>query len=214
MNIKIITGEDAATGQVQVANSVVYDIAGGKAVLAQTDPPIHSSMVQKELVVTYVVREEKGTVRYGLSVGVIEFLEDYRLASSEKVRAFRVSLKTDPEPYNIRMYFRAEPSSRSNISMTVDGKQVTVIDLSLGGAKFSHDKRLVLVHYETVHFVLAMDGISLNIEGRVLRTWGGGDERLKNGLMFASAEFRNMDRAVEDRLYRKLIEIERENQRI
>ncbi len=212
LGIRVVTDDNSSRSGILIRSSVIYDIRGANVIIAQTDPPIARSMFQKEVMVTYLRDGEKGPLRVGFPGKVTEFWDEYELSSSEKVKAVTITRKGEPSPYNIRMSYRVEPTSKSNISMTVDDHRVNIIDLSLGGVRFSYDKELALVHYEAVRIVLTIDGKPLSLDARILRTWGG--DGVRSGLMFASAEFPTMSIAAEHELSKKMREIEREGQRV
>jgi hypothetical protein len=211
MNTRIVTEIDLAREIIHVRNSVVYEVNGPLAILAQTDPPVLKSMLEKEIVVTYLVQEKQGSARYGFPARIVRFIDDYKLTSAQKVKAIEVSMNAEPSPYSIRMFYRVEPTGKSNLTMTVYDKEVNILDISLGGAKFSHDKHSSLEMGRIVELNVSIDGRIYSLEGRIQRTWEGDNERFKHELGFASVEFLNMGRSMEHALSRKIREIEREN---
>jgi hypothetical protein len=211
INTRIVTEIDLAREIIHVKNSIVYEITGPTVILAQTDPPVLKSMLEKEVVVTYLTHEKQGPVRYGFPAKVLRFIEDYKLTSSQKVKAIELRMKAEPSPYSIRMFYRVEPTSKSNLSMSVYHKDVNVLDISLGGAKFSYDKHPVFEVGRIVQLHISIDGKAHTVEGRIQRVWEGDNERFKQELGFASVEFLNMGRTMEHALSRKIREIERES---
>jgi hypothetical protein len=211
MNVRIVTEVDLSRERIHVRNSAIYDVKGKTLILAQTDPPILKSMLNKEVVVTYVVAEKKELVRYGFPAKVTEFIDGFKLNSSQEVKALAVLRRSDPAPYSIRMFYRVEPTSKSNIGMAVYHKTVNILDISLGGVRFSHDRSLTLSAGLPVEVFVTIDGKTHRLEARILRTWDGDNEWMKDELGFASAEFQYMDKTVEHELSRKIREIERAN---
>ena len=190
---------------------MVYEADDGPSmILAQTDPPILKSMVDKEIFVTYMAREKKGMARFGFGARVTGFIESYKLNSSLEVAAVTVKKVGDACPYSIRMFYRVEPTSKSNLSAKVFVRDVNVLDISLGGMKFSFDKTLVVDPGNAVDIYLTLDGKPHMIEARILRVWDGDPGRSPPGIRFASAQFHNMARSLEAALSRKIREIERE----
>jgi c-di-GMP-binding flagellar brake protein YcgR len=188
----------------------VYDVQEPATILAQTDPPILKSMLHKEVIVTYLVKEKDDMVRHGFTAELVEFI-DYSLNSGQQVKALVVR-RTGPEkPYNIRMSYRVSPTSRSSIVMSIHAHKVNIIDISLGGAKITYTKPLVLKHDEIVQIALEIDGTVHTSEAHVLRTWQGDPEGARRDLWFASTEFVNMSKTVEYALSRKIQDIERES---
>jgi hypothetical protein len=210
-NIKLVTEVDLARERIHVKSTTVYDVNGAFITLAQTDPPVLKSMLRKEVVVTYLKRSTNGMVRYGFPATVMEFIDNYTLSKSQEVRALVVSGRAEAAPYNIRMFFRVEPTGQSNLSMTVEHKEVNVLDISLGGVKFSHDRRLVLNPNSIARITIGIDGKIHDLQARILRTWESDNERLRNELRFAAAEFLHMNKTIEHELSRKIYEIQAEN---
>jgi len=207
-SVRIVTEADAARESIVAKASTVHEVNGSTAILAQTDPPILKSMLQKDLIITYLARKNDAAERQGFLAKILEFI-DYRLNPEHTVKAIVVKRVGKERPYNIRMFYRATPTGRSGLSMTVNGTPVHMIDVSLGGAKVSHDRSLKLQHDSIVSACLEMDGKTYIAEARILRTWDGPIEGFK-GLFFATMQFVNMDRKVERALSLKIQDVQRE----
>ena len=205
-----IAGETDATGEdVPVKSSVVYDAQGETAILAQTYPPIPESMRSRNIIVTFLVRKNGVMARHGFSARIAEFI-DYSLSSGERVKAVKVERIGEPEPYCVRMRYRVHPTSTSGLSMMVDGTEVSVIDISLGGVKICYDESLRLERDTLVKARLSLDGRIFVIEAHLLRTWSGADEGLSDDLRFAAMRFMGIDEKMEDVLSQKIRDIERQ----
>jgi c-di-GMP-binding flagellar brake protein YcgR len=210
LSTRIVTDIDVMKERVLVKGSTVHDVREPVIILAQTDPPILKSMLHREVIVTYLVKENGETVRRGFTAELVEFI-DYNLNSGQQVKALVVK-RTGPEkPYNIRMAYRVSATGRSSISMSVFENEVNIIDISLGGAKITYRKPLDLKPDEIVRINLKIEGKVYTLEARILRTWEGDCEGARRDLWFASAEFVNMSKTVEYALSRKIHDIERES---
>jgi hypothetical protein len=210
LSVKLVVGIDPRTERVYARNSTVHDVDGDRLVLAQTEPWIRRSMLGKEITVTYLAKEKGRSLRYGFSAVITEFIDSYVLASAQEVRAVAVRRKTDPVPYNIRVYYRVEPTGRSGLDVSVLQKRVNVLDISLGGIKFTFDRSLELKAHAEVKVNFNIEGTVYGIDARILRVWEGENERLRNELAFASAEFLDVPAKLERALSRAIREIERE----
>jgi len=207
-SVRIVTDVDNTRERIVAKASTVHEVRGSTAILAQTDPPILNSMLYKDIVVTYLVKKNEAMERQGFPAKIIEFI-DYRLNPEHRVKAIVVERVGGERPYNIRMSYRATPTSHSGLSMTVNGTPVHLIDVSLGGAKVSHDRSLRLKFDEMASAHLEMNGKTYTTAAHILRAWDGADEGFK-GLFFATMEFVNMDKMVEQALSLKIQDIERE----
>jgi hypothetical protein len=208
--VRIVTGPDPAKGKVFVKGSVAYDVREGTAILAQTDPPVSTSMLDKEIVVTYLIRKSDVMVRYGFRARIAEFV-DHMLDSGRMAKALKVEMVGEAGPYSVRTSNRVAPMGQSDLSMAIRGTTIKVLDISLGGARFSYHKSLDLQPTAVVRASIEMDGRTYGLEARVLRTRDGIGEGFSHDLRFASVEFVNLDRAIEHALSRKIHDVQRES---
>jgi hypothetical protein len=192
-----------------VKASIVFEVEGRTLVLAQTDPPILQPTLLKEIAVTYLATEDGMTLRHGFPARIVEFV-DCALSSGQPVKALKVERTGEPRRYNIRMFCRAAPRSRSGASINIDGTATDLLDLSLGGAKISYAKSLKLERDAMVKVSLEMSGKTHSFTGRILRTWDGASDGLNSNLTFAAIEFEAIARTIEQALSRKIREIGRE----
>ena len=211
MGVKLVVEVDPRTERINARNSTVYDVDGERLVLAQTEPPIKDSMLHKEITVTYLAKEKNGPVRYGFSAIITGFIDNYSLRSTQQVRALSVQKRADPAPYNIRMYYRVEPTGTSGLDMSIHAKRVGILDISLGGVKFIYDRSLELQANSMVEVCFDIGGITCRTDATIVRTWEGEDEGLRQDLSFAAAKFLNVTGIFEQELSRKIRDIEREN---
>jgi hypothetical protein len=211
INVKIVVEVGHRSGRINARNSMVYHVSGDTLILAQTEPSISNSMLNNEIVLTYLVDQQDRRSRHGFSVVITEVIDRYELMPQWDVRAFAVRRCNDPKPYDIRMCYRVGPSSKSGLDVSVYNKKVTVIDISLGGMRFSFDKGLQLEANQIIEVRLGMAGAVYPIQARIVRTWEMENERVKKDLSFAATEFLNVSGKIEQELSRKILDIQREN---
>jgi hypothetical protein len=97
-------------------------------------------------------------------------------------------------------------------TMSIHAKRVNVIDISLGGVRFTYDADgLELCANSVVEARLDIGGIIRRIDATILRTWKGKDKGLQEDLSFAAADFVNLTRIFDQELSLKIREIERED---
>jgi hypothetical protein len=208
--VRIVLGPEPGKTKVYVRGSVAYDVREQTAILAQTDPPILSPKLGSEIVVTYLVGKNDVMARYGVRARIADFV-DYLLASGKMVKALRVEMIGEAGPYSVRTTSRVAPTGTSSLSMAIRGTAIRVIDISLGGARFSYHKSLDLQPATVVSASIKVDGTTYGLEARVLRTRDGNGEGLSHEIGYASVEFLNLDRTVEYALSRKIRAVERES---
>jgi hypothetical protein len=210
LNVKLVVEVDPQTELINARNSTVYNVDGERLVLAQTEPAIGNSMLHKGITVTYLVKGRSGLLRYGFSAVVTGFIDYHELKSTREVQALSVWKRANPTPYNIRRCYRVEPTGRSGLDMSIHAKKVNILDISLGGVRFTYaTDSLELYPASVVEVRFDIGGIICKTDATILRTWNEEDEGLRRGLSFAAAEFLNVTRIFERELSHKIREIER-----
>ena len=208
-NLKVIVETDIIRETSDVRSSVVYDVHDRGIIIAQLDPPISQSSLNRTLAVTYLVREENEAVRYGFEAKVTEIVKDYPLSSSARVRALLLTVDQKVRKYNLRMHFRVEPLSTSDLGLSIYGKKVNIIDISVGGVKISHVRARKFEIHETIRLVLTTGGKDHELFGKVLRIWEH-DHFERNPLQFVSIQFVFSDANVRSLLGRIVTDLQRE----
>jgi hypothetical protein len=209
MTVNIIINIDYRKEVVETKNSIVHDVIGNKIIIAQTDPPISRTNTNKEVFATYLEKEEGKTARYGFPAKIIEFIKEYELAAQQKAQALVLLREGLREPYNLRMFYRLEPPSNCDIDIFVNGNKVSILDVSIGGASFSHNKIYPFRVNEETKIILVIGERASQIESKVVRVWKLENEKVKNSLEFVSIQFLDMKGHIKNELVRKIRDIER-----
>lgn len=209
-NINIIVSIDHMREVVNVKSSVVHDVEGKRMIVAQTDPPISRTNLGKEMFVTFIEKENSGPERYGFNAKVIEIIKDYELKSLKKAHAVIMEKTGRTEQYNLRMFYRLEPPSDCGIEISIGEGKVHLLDISIGGAKFSHEKLHPFKPNEKVKMMMEISGSKTEIEATVLRVWEPENEKIKKTLAFASIQFLDIEATLKNVLARKIRDIERD----
>lgn len=210
MNINMIVSIDHLREIVDVKNSTIHDVEGKRMIVAQTDPPISRTNLDKEMFVTFMEKGPAGPSRYGFFARIVDFVKDYELKSSQKVQAIIMKKTGEVEEYNLRMFYRLEPPSDCGIVISMEGRKVNLIDISIGGAKFSHEKIHPFQPNETVKMMIEVAGNKTGIEAMVLRVWEPENEKIRKTIAFASVQFIEIDAQLKNTLARKIRDIERD----
>jgi len=208
--VNIIVSIDYRKEVVETKNSIVHDVLGKKVIIAQTDPPISRTHMNKEVFVTYLDRQEGRPARYGFRAKIADFIKDYELASGQRVQAVALARESALEPYNLRMFFRLEPPDNCGIDIFVNGQKMNILDISIGGASLSHNKTHHFKVDEEVKIILVVGERAYQTESRVVRIAEPEDERMKTSLEFVSIEFINLNGHIKNELGRKIRDVERE----
>jgi hypothetical protein len=208
--VNIIVNIDYRKEIVETRNSIVHDVTDNKIIIAQTDPPISRTKTNKEVYATYLEREGGKPARYGFPAKIVGFMKDYELASQEKTQAVVLLREGLREPYNLRMFYRLEPPSHCGIDIFVNGIKVSILDISIGGASFSHNRIYPFKVNEEAKIILVIGERASQIEAKVVRTWEPENEKAKKSLEFVSIQFLDMKGHIKNELGRKIRDVERD----
>ena len=210
LNVNIIINIDHMRETVDVGNSIIHEVAGDRMIVAQTDPPISRTHMGKELFVTFLEKSGAHPRRFGFPAIVLEFIKDFELASSLKVQALLLKRAGDFEEYNLRMFYRLEPPGNCGIEIRLGDKSVSIMDISIGGAKFSHEKIYPFKINENVKLTLSIEEAPYTVEAKVLRVWEPENERIRKTVALASVQFIDMEAHLKNILARKIRDVERD----
>jgi PilZ domain len=211
LSVKVVVAVDSRSGQVTARNSVIYQVNGENLIIAQTEPSIKSSILNKQITVTYLVTENDRLLRFGFPALVTEFIDWYEPVTDRYVKAIVVRKRNEPKPHDIRMCYRVGPSSRSGLDAFICDKKVSVIDISVGGIRFSYELDLPLEPHLVVDVRLRIGKSDYTIKARTIRTWEAENSCFGKELNFAAAEFLDVSARTEQELSRKILDIERES---
>jgi hypothetical protein len=207
-NIRIVTDVDPTKETISVKTSTIYDISDPVILAAQSDPPLGPSLVGRTVMITYVNKEGGTVIRYGFPAR-IDALVDYDLAGGETVQAIRMEREGDIRPHSIRMFHRVEPLPDGNLRLFIAGKEMKILDISLGGVRFTLDGSISLGAGRIEDIYVDIGQRSYNLRARICRTWESTDVRSWKEPGFASAEFLGAPHFFERVLVRQLRQIER-----
>lgn len=210
MTINIIINIDYRREIVETKNSIVHDVTGNRIVIAQTDPPISRTNINKEVFATYLEKEGGRPARFGFPAKITAFIKDYELASRQKAQAIVLLREGIREPYNLRMFYRLEPPGNCGIDIFVNGNKVSILDISIGGASFSHNRIYPFKANEEIKIILLIGERASQIKSKVVRVWAPENEKVKKSLEFVSIQFLDMNGHIKNELGRKIRDVERD----
>ncbi len=167
-------------------------------------------MLNREVTVTFLSTEGNKTVRYGFRAVIKEFIHHCRAGTADRIDAISMAQCTEPLIHNFRLFYRVRPISRSGLRITIEGQEVNVIDISLGGVRVSDNPPLTLLTGTMVNLSLDINGKRYPLDAKIVTA--SADTGTATGLSFASAQFLNVSEILEDVLSRKIRDIERETE--
>jgi len=208
-NVEIILELDELKEKIDVRRAIVHDVEGDRYILSQTSPPVRLSDIGKDTRVTRLSRRGDQLHRRGFSGKLEEILREYPLNSSRTVQALVIRRTSGLETYNLRMHYRVRPGSEWSTRIAVDSQAVNLIDISIGGALFSHGIEHPFEHNRTVEVsYTGSDGTRHAIPAVVRRVWTPQDARC-DGIEFVAVRFTHLDKELERELAREIMELQR-----
>jgi hypothetical protein len=210
MSVNIVANVDMDKEITEVRNAIVYDVDGAKLVLSQTNPPFTKYHLDKEITVTYIVKGKDTLSRVGFSGKLVGIVNDYSLYSSNVVQALNVLRKGGLKTYDLRMHYRVSPKSDSGIHVYVGNERVSLIDISMGGARFCHSKDRPIESRTILNIILELDAQKFNVEAKTVNVWHPSEAGRRADLEYVSVQFMKLDKSCSHDLSGKILAIQRE----
>jgi hypothetical protein len=211
LNVNILFTFDIDKETADVRGAMIYDVIGKNIILSQTNPPIMARHIGKRISITYLTRGKQDSARYGFSGKVTGIIQDYHLSSSNTVPAINVEVQTDSETYDLRMHYRVKPrSSDASVAVYLGNEKVNLIDISIGGARFSHKKDNPAEPGSTIKLILSLDGQRFPLEARIVGAWFPVNAGKPSDLEYVRLQFLYMDNKCSRQLSGKILAIQRE----
>ncbi|MDA8125825.1 MAG: PilZ domain-containing protein [Deltaproteobacteria bacterium] len=192
-----------------VMRSTIFDIMEQKLILSQSTPPLLPSAVKKEIVLTYLTKQEGRPARLGFPSRIVELLRNYELASQDRVAAILVHRTGPTTQFELRIHYRLKVTSDSDLKLSYQDRPLNLHDISIGGARFGFQKPVQLETGKRVPLTLEIEGEPHPLEAEVLRVWTP-DFRGQQDWTFATVKFLHAGGATERLLGEKIFRIQRE----
>jgi hypothetical protein len=189
--------------------AVVYDSESKNIVVSQTSPPLNLYFVNRRVLITYLARSKRLVLRFGFSARLVDLLANYELSSNKVVEALVLKQINEPQQIDYRMHFRVKPPSQSSINLYFQEKKVNLIDVSLGGAKFTYPKSHLFQYGDVLKFNLIIDSRTFEIDTRV-RNVSTPEFSINKTIQFVSIKFEYDDNEISSLLGKAILSIERQ----
>jgi hypothetical protein len=212
MSVDIVLDMDDLKETIDVRRSLVYEVDGNTLIMSQTTPALSRRHLGKKLIVTFLSNGENGPVRSGCFAKRIEFDGTYKLFSGVVVDAIALVRTTaiKRDFLNLRMHHRLNPGPKSGIEITIGKIPVNIIDISIGGAKFSYDNAETLEAGATVDAAVSIDDETFRLRAKVLRAWSSQNYSTRELTHYGVVHFEGVNRRLNFLLGGKIFAIERE----
>jgi len=208
--IEFVYFADYVKDSIRIMRSLVYDVLEKQMIVSQATPPVLPSGLKKEIVVTYLTRRDGRTTRLGFSAVISDFIKDYELASREQVPAIVIHQTGVLKKFDIRLHYRLDVPSGSGLTLSYGSDTLNLLDISIGGARFSFKRSLSLLPNQPLTLTLGIDGRQYTLEAELLRIWSPARQSGYGGLMLSSVKFLHEGGMVEHLLGKEIFRIQRQ----
>lgn len=189
--------------------ATVYDCDDALVTTSQTSPALQSIFLNRKVLVTYLVRTATRTLRFGFAGLLFGLVDDYLMSSGNETQALLIKRLHRAETMDFRLYFRISPPAGSDLSLFWEEKKVSLMDISLGGAKFIYQLNHPFLPGQAVKFKLLIGDKIFDVDGIIRRVHRPHRNRPGQRLQQVSVEFRHWDKKMERSLGEAILEIER-----
>lgn len=190
--------------------ALVYDCTGDSIIISQTSPALNSRFLNRRVIVSFLVNREKRILRFGFVARLVDLMTDYKISSDKSVEALVLKQHEKPAQMDFRMHFRVKPPSKSNISMFFQEERANLIDISIGGVKFTYPKSYLFQQGDTINIRLVIDGKAFDLKAGVRNISMPHEYSANKTIQYVSVEFEHSNRQLETALSRAIIDIERQ----
>jgi hypothetical protein len=206
-NVDIVFENELMKSDAHYMKALVYDCAGSKITTSQTSPALDRHFLGRRIIVTFLVKMERRILRYGFPAKLTDLISNYRIASNNNVDALVIEQLAKPKQVDFRMYFRVKTSLSSNISLAVKEGRVNLVDISLGGAKFTCPKHYLLRPADVIKINLSIGQTGFSLMARVCDAKTPYDS---SEIKYVSIQFEHVNKQLEVLLGKAIIDMERQ----
>lgn len=208
--VNIIFETDFLVNTTRVLKATIFDVLDNRLIISQTSPPILRSSINRKIQISFITQVESKPARFAASAIITNFIADYEMSSSLTVPAILLEQQTVLEEVNIRMFFRVKSVVGSNIVVLFGPEKLNLIDISLGGAKFSHPKPNIVHPRQELNLIFVFDSRRFEVKASVLRIWSSAEADTPKPVQYLSIQFEPGQREFEYYLGKKIMMMERQ----
>lgn len=174
--VSLAMSTDMVNEFIDVRASMLHDITeDGLLILAQPSQPLDKHSLGRVVDVTFLVpHPDRGAehLRLGYKTRVQKLVDGWQVGPGFSDNVVLVPKPKKLERTTLRLHYRVEPTSEVPLQLTLvaGGPALALLDLSVGGARFTHSPLLDLDHGQTIDLHLRGENFFLELRAVVLRT--------------------------------------------
>ncbi len=209
MPLDIVFENEINQPKAHYMKAVVYDCDQDVITISQTSPALGQRFINRRIIITFLVTIENRILRFGIAGLLKRIVDNYTMSSGNAVEALLIHLLAEPEPTDFRMYFRVKPPSDANLSLFLKEQKVSLLDISIGGAKFTCPRNHLLKPGERIKLKLIIREESFDVDADIRNIQQPYTGITSRNLQYVSVQFRHDNSKMETLLGRAIIDIER-----
>jgi len=209
MPLEIVFEKEFNQPNAHYMKAVVYDCDKNNITISQTSPALGKNFLKRRVMATFLAQKEQRVLRFGFPAQLMDLISDYAISSENTVEALRLKKLAEQEPVDFRMYYRVQPPSETNLRLFLQEEKVSLLDISIGGAKFSYPKSHIFQPNEKVNFKLIIADAVFSVDAVVRSVRDTLFNAANRNIQYVSVEFRIEDKKIEASLGQAILDIER-----
>lgn len=208
--IDIVFENEINTSNAHYMKALIYDIEGGKITISQTTPALNRNFLNRRVLITFLASTEKRVLRFGVRAMLTDLIVNYQISSDKNVEALILKKNAQAEPIDFRMHFRVKLPSQSDISLFIKEEKINLIDISLGGARFTCPKSYPFRYGDPVKLKLVIGSKEFAFEARVRNVLQPQEYSSNKTIQYIGVEFDHDNKQMEALLGKAIMDIERQ----
>ena len=175
--VDLIVDTDLTRDRIDVRSTILHDVdKSGRLLVAQPFPRINRRMVGRSMEVTFLIRQLKNEgsqwMRVGYKTKLAGIVEDFPIGDGKRDSILVLPPPKNLTKFTLRLNYRLSPSKDRDLRLYIwpDRTKVEIMDISLGGVKFSHPEIWSFSVGANLTLILASQGKEWILEGRCIRS--------------------------------------------
>jgi hypothetical protein len=208
--IDIVFENEINKSNAHYMKALVYDYENKDIIISQTSPALSRHFLNRRIMVTFLANVKNRVLRFGFTARLTDLMTNYKISSDKIVEALVLKQLEDIEQVEFRMNFRVKPPSQSTVSLFFQEEKINLIDISIGGAKFTYPKSHLFLQGDTIKLKLIIDATVFDLKAKVRNVVLPHEFSANKTLQFVGVEFEHDNRQFASVLGRAIIGIERQ----
>jgi hypothetical protein len=209
-SLDIVFENEIMKSNAHCLKAVVYDYEKDLITISQTAPALDRTFLDRRILVTFLVNIERRVLRFGFPARLIDHITNYQISSGTNVEALIIKKYAEPESVDFRLYFRVRIPSESDLSLFFKEEKVNLMDISIGGAKFTYPKRYIFRSADEVTCTLIIGTTIFNVNAKVRSVKTPSEAAANKNIQYVAVEFNHDDKQMDAQLSKAILDIERD----